>query len=278
MRKIVFIFLLPVIMQKLSAQELFVFSEPASNMPAKSMSAKVTARFPDSKYNNFFKQRYTPEIMFGISPQVMVHLSSTFSDFYTPEVNWESAKLYAKWRFYAKDGIHSHFRLAAFAEGSYSKSPFLYSDINLEGDNSGIQGGLIATGLLNRLAVSGSASLIRVFGETAPYSAHEDYATKALAYSISSGYLLFPREYTSFQQPNVNLYMEMIGMRGLNEKHYMVDLAPSIQLILNSNFKINAGYRFQIAGNMLRVGERSWQFGLERTFLSAFGQKKKSRS
>ena len=44
--------------------------------------------------------------------------------------------------------------MAAFAEGSYSRSPFYYGDINLDGDNSGVQAGIIATQLVNKLAVS----------------------------------------------------------------------------------------------------------------------------
>lgn len=251
----------------LTAQELFVFTEPASNMPAKSVSVKLTGRSPISKYNNFFKQRYTPEVMYGISKQLMVHVSSTFSDFYTPKVSWESWKLYTKWRFLSRDDVHKHFRMAVFAEGSLSKSPFLYTDINLDGDNSGIQGGLIATQLINKFALSVSSSVIKVFAETGEHSGHADHALKALNYTVSAGYLLFPRNYTDFKQTNLNVYVEMIGMRGLDVKHYMLDLAPSLQLILNSNFKINAGYRFQVKGDMLRVGEKNWVVGLERTFL-----------
>src|SRR5687767_15040500 len=114
----------------LQAQELYVFSEPASNMPAKSISAKVTAKYPDSRYNNFFKQRYMPELMFGVNKHLMVHTSATFSDYYTVNPAWESVKLYAKYRFLSIDNVHRHFRLAAFADGSYSKSPFLYGEIN----------------------------------------------------------------------------------------------------------------------------------------------------
>ena len=152
-----FIFcLLLIITSGANGQELYVFSEPASNMPAKSIAAKITARYPDSKYNNFFKQRYMPEIMFGINKNLMVHLSTTFSDFYTVDLAWESAKLYAKYRFLSIDDVHRHFRMAAFVDGSYSRSPFLYQELNLDGDNSGVQGGIIATQLVNKLAVSGT--------------------------------------------------------------------------------------------------------------------------
>ncbi len=250
-----------------TAQELFVFTEPASNMPAHSVSTKLTARYPTGKNNNTFKQRYTPEVMFGISKQLMVHMSTTFSDFYSQQLHWESWKLYGKWRFFSQDEIHKHFRLAAFAEVSYSQSPFIYGDINLEGDNSGIQGGLIATQLLNELALSATTSVIRVFAPAGERTGYSVQSLQALNYTLSAGYLLFPYEYTDYKQPNLNIYMEVIGMRGLDQKDYMLDIAPSLQLILNSNFKINAGYRYQLNGNMLRIGERNWVIGIERTFL-----------
>jgi hypothetical protein len=258
-----------------SAQELYVFSEPASNMPAKSIALKLTARFPDSKYNNFFKQRYTPEVMFGVNKRIMVHVSGTFSDFYTVNPAWESVKLYGKYRFLSIDDVHRHFRMAAFVDGSYSKSPFLYGDINLEGDNSGIQGGLIATELINKFAISGTAAVTKIFAEKGEHTVHEAHALKAFNYSVSAGYLLFPKDYTDFKQTNLNLYVELIGMKGLDQKHSMIDLAPAAQIIFNSNFKINLGYRFQVKGDMLRVGERSWVVSLERTFLGALKRRHK---
>src|SRR5687767_5513824 len=162
MRYLIFFFF-SILSIRSSAQELYVFSEPASNMPAKSISVKLTARYPDGKYNNLFRQRYMPEVMFGVNKNLMVHVSSTFSDYYTVNPAWESVKLYAKYRFLSIDNVHRHFRLAAFADGSYSKSPFIYGEINTDGDNSGIQGGLIATQLINKLAVSGTLGVTRVF-------------------------------------------------------------------------------------------------------------------
>jgi len=257
------------------AQELYVFSEPASNMPARSISAKIGARYPDSKYNDFFKQRYLPEIMFGINKNLMVHTSATFSDYYSVHVRWESAKLYAKYRVYSHDEVHRHFRLATFVDGSYTKSPFLYGELSLDGDNSGVQAGLIATQLLNKLAISGTTSVTRVFADEGEHSVHSEHARKVFNYSLSAGYLLFPLHYTDFKQTNLNLYVELLGMRGIDKKHGMVDLAPALQLIFNSNLKLNVGYRFQLKGDMSRVGEKTLYLAVERTFLEFF-QKKKS--
>jgi hypothetical protein len=251
------------------SQELYVFSEPASNMPAHSLSAKLTYRAPVSKYNNDYRQRYTPEIMFGLDKQWMLHVSSSFSDFYTPQLRWESVKTYAKYRFYSNDEVHCHFRMAAFAEAAYSRSPFYYGDINLDGDNSGAQAGVIATQLINKLAVSGTASVIKVFADHDKHVNYPGHSLNAFYYSLSAGYLLFPLNYADYKQTNLNLYVETIGMKGFDKGDYMLDLAPALQLIFNSNFKVNLGARLQVAGNMLRIGENNYFIGLERTFLGA---------
>jgi len=56
----------------------------------------------------------------------------------------------------------------------------------------------------------------------------------------------------------------------------MLDLAPALQFIFNSNFKVNLGARLQVSGNMLRVGESNYFVSLERTFLGALRHRKKS--
>jgi hypothetical protein len=57
-------------------QELYVYSEPASNMPAHSLSAKISSNFIGKQQGNEnrFMQRYTPELMFGINKKWMVHI------------------------------------------------------------------------------------------------------------------------------------------------------------------------------------------------------------
>jgi hypothetical protein len=258
------------------SQELYVFTEPASNMPSNSLSAKLTYRSPVSKYNNEYRQRYTPEVMFGINKKWMLHVSSSLSDFYTPQLRWESVKTYAKYRFYSNDDVHRHFRMAAFAEAAYSRNPFYYGDTNLDGENSGMQAGVIATQLVNKLAVSGTASVIKVFAKSAEHAANPANSLKAFYYSLSAGYLLLPFNYSDYKQTNLNVYFETIGMKGLDKGDYMLDLAPALQLIFNSNFKVNLGARFQVTGNMVRVGEKNYFISMERTFLGALHRKNKN--
>lgn len=253
-----------------AGQELYVFSEPASNMPARSLSFKLTGRYPNSKLNNYFKQRYIPEVMFGISKNWMLHVAGGFSDYYSSRVRPESLKGYLKWRFLSKDEVHRHFRMAAFLELSASRNDFLYDEFTLDGDLSGMQVGLIATQLINRLAVSGTAGFMQGFASTTSHHGSHEEHLSMFNYSISAGYLLFPREYVDYKQTNLNLYLEFLGSNGLGHEHHFIDIAPAIQLIFNSTTKLNLGARFQLSGNMVRVGEQTYQFSIEHTILNAF--------
>lgn len=256
-----------------SSQELYVYSEPASNMPAKSISAKVTGKFLKGYHSNRTEQRVVPEIMFGLSKTWMVHLSTTFSDMYSSNVRWESVKLYAKYRFLSNDDVHKHFRMAAFAEVAHSVNPVFYDELNLDGDQSGVKGGIIATQLVGKLAVSASASYLHVLTRRPVYFP-ELYTYDAFNYSASAGFLLLPFKYTSYKQLNVNLYTELLGQQLLDKKMYYVDLAPALQFIFNSNAKLNLGYRFQLNSDMHRMSEKQWLVSFEYVFLNALRKKK----
>jgi hypothetical protein len=259
-------------------QELYVYTEPASNMPARSISAKLSSNFITRQSpGNRFMQRYMPEIMFGINKNWMVHLGGTFADMHTRNFRWESVYLYGKYRFLSKDELHSHFRMAAFADMAYTRSPFHYDEVSLQGDKSGIQLGLIATQLWNKLAMSATVSHTQVLDEsrnskTDIYIPSRIY--QVMNYSLSAGYLVLPFEYTDYKQTNVNIYTEVLAQQALDRKTWFVDLAPAVQLIFNSNTKINIGYRVQLNGDMQRMTKNSWLIAFERTFLNALRKKK----
>jgi hypothetical protein len=61
----------------------------------------------------------------------------------------------------------------------------------------------------------------------------------------------------------------------LDKRLHFVDLAAAVQLIFNSNTKLNAGYRFQLSGNMHRMATESFLISLETTFLNVLKQHKK---
>lgn len=253
-----------------SGQELYVFTEPASNMPSNTISTKLTTVLGNRKSLQGVQQRYIPEVMFGINKNLMLHAAATFSNMATPGVTWEGVYAYGKYRFLSKDGIHKHFRMAAFAEASYSRNPMMFDEISLQGDISGLQGGIIATQLVNKLAVSGTASFTRLLhtGKAHPY--HPGMPEKALNYSLSAGYLVLPREYTDYRQLNFNVYAEFLGQRGIGADTWFIDAAPAIQFIINSNSKINLGYRFQLGGNAYRSYTDSYLVSFEHTFFRVF--------
>jgi hypothetical protein len=212
-----------------------------------------------------------PQMMFGFSKKFMFHAGATFSNMHTYNFRYESVNFYAKYRFLSKDDVHKHFRMAVFADGSKTNAPFHYDETSLMGDKSGIEFGVIATRLSNKLAVSGTFSHTQVLDKSRNndviYIPDRNY--QVMNYSLSAGYLLLPREYTDYKQLNVNLYTELLIEQALDIKKYCMDLAPALQFIFHSNTKLNIGGRFQLSGNMSRMSKTNWQISIERTFLNA---------
>jgi len=260
-----------------NSQELYPYTEPASNMPAKSMALKLGTMYGKGPHSNRVLQRYTPEVMFGISKKMMVHATLGFSDMHESYFYYESAKLYAKYRFLSKDEVHKHFRMAAFAAASYSRNHLDHNELNLSGDHTGVQVGLIATQLWNKLAVSGTAGITEVFDDKRNDKIlPQQYAFESLNYSLSAGYLVLPKNYTDYNQTNLNIYVELLGGRNLDWKYekYFLDLAPSVQLIFKSTSKLNLGYRFQLKSDIYRLMKNSFMISYEHIFLNALKKKK----
>lgn len=262
---------------KMQGQELYVFSEPASNLPAKTISLKLTDHFiTNDRVYKRVSHRVMPQILFGISKKFMVSAGGTFANMHTPDFRYESVNLYMKYRFLSKDEMHKHFRMAFFAEGSVTRSPFHFDEISLMGDKDGVEAGIIATQLWHKLAVSGTISHTQILDKSRNskviYVPSRNF--QSMNYSLSAGYLLLPKEYTDYRQTNLNLYLEMLGQQTLDRSTYYIDMAPAIQLIFNSNAKLNIGHRFQLGSNMQRMTTNSWQVSFERTFLGALNRKK----
>lgn len=230
-----------------SSQELYVFTEPASNMPTKSIGIRITneGMFNYPGYVN----RTIPEVMIGFNKNLMMHAQAFLSDM-DGKYRLEGGSLYAKYRFLSLDEAHSHFRASAFGRASTSKRPTYTRDINLEGDNSGLQGGLIFTQLLHKLALSATLGYAHAFENQDRQIAGMPRPNNMLSYSLSSGYLVLPIAYRDYKQPNFNVYLELLGKTDPSSGQSYLDLAPAVQVILNSKTRIDLGYRFQATGNM----------------------------
>jgi len=260
----------------LHSQELFVNSEPASTLPARSLGGKLTANI--IPYDRVFArpaERYLAEFMIGVSKNLSVKLGAGFSNVHTSSFDLESFSFFSKYRFLSNDELHKHFRMAAFLNASYSYAPFHYDEVELMGDKSGISTGIIATRLLNKFALSASAGLTQLldssrFNEVVYVPAR---IYQAMNYSLSLGYLLFPREYVNFKQVNVNVYMEFLAQQTLTQNKYYIDFAPAFQFIINSSWKLNAGYRVELGSNMSRLTASKWLLGFEKNFLNVWKRK-----
>jgi hypothetical protein len=251
----------------LYTQELYVFSEPASNMPAHSIGAKGTVKLLREASSGKLRSRYTPEVMYGWNKNLMLHLAGTFSDMYSNGQQWESVRFYGKYRFLSSDELYKHFRMAAFVEASYSRNQPFYDELSLEGDQGGVQMGIIATQLLHKLAISSTVSYLGTAKRDAADVLSKTIPARAVNYSVSAGYLVLPKHYTDYNQTNLNLYLELLGQQTTDVSRYYVDLAPAVQLIFNSQVKVNLGYRFQLGSDMNRMSDKSWLFGFEWLFL-----------
>jgi hypothetical protein len=278
-----------------NAQELYVNTEPASNMAAGSMGVRLNTKFYQMEYNQMYSYRIDPEIMLGLSKNVMIHLNAFASDMYQPNLKFEGGSAYAKWRFYSADDIHRHFRIAAFGKVALIDNPTTLSvnstyytsgpngeqvphvssqtyssdEIDLDGNNSGMQGGLVATQLLHKLALSSSTSLLKRWNNI-DAAVQPGQSTIAFNYSISAGWLFLPFDYRNFRQTNINLYCELLGSSALDKNANYLDIAPAIQFIFNSISRLDLSYRIQIAGNMDRLADNSFLVRFEYNFLNLF--------
>lgn len=228
-------------------QELFVFAEPASNMPSKSIGIRITN---EGMFNNpGFVSRTIPEIMIGYNKNLMIHAQSFLSDM-DGKYQLEGGSLYAKYRFLSFDDVQTHFRAALFGRVSTSKRPTFTRDINLEGDNSGLQGGVIFTQLLHKLALSATVGYAHAFQNDAKQIVNTPRPNNMLVYSLSTGHLFLPVVYKDYKQTNFNAYLELLGKTDPVSGQSFLDIAPAVQIILNSTTRIDLGYRFQAVGNL----------------------------
>lgn len=260
-----FLFLLVLTTGRLKGQELFVFSEPASNMPARSIGIRLTQEGNINNTNGF--NRTMPELMIGFNKNLMTHLQGFFSNA-TGDYKLNGGSFYAKYRFLSVDGLKTHNRAAAFARISTSNRNAASDDINLEGDNSGVQGGLIFTRLMHKLALSGTVSYVKAFDNTPPNAiARPD---QMINYSLSSGYLVLPVAYKNYKEPNFNLYFEVLGSTNPANGDAYLDFAPAVQVVLNSLTRIDLGYRFQVSGDMMnRYNKNMYLARVEFNFFNA---------
>jgi hypothetical protein len=230
-------------------QELYVATEPASNMPQNALGIRLTQ---EAVFTNGYRAKIIPEAMIGLSKNLMIHQSLFLNNVQQNSLKTTGGAFYAKYRFLSIDSTHSHFRGAIYAGYAAVNGAINAREISLDGDNTGWQGGIVFTQLLHKLALSGSLSYTKALNNKKGNLLPADFGSESLGYSLSSGLLVYPKSYRSYKQTNVNVYLEFLGKSNLGKKEHVLDAAPAIQFIINSNFRIDVSQRVQVWSSMTR--------------------------
>ena len=199
MKKLFFVFILFISMST-SAQELFVFTEPASNMPAKSLGIRDMNAFM-FEADGTLNYHNMPELMWGINKKWMVHVQGFISNRQEGGLKVEGGSLYAKYRFLSKDAIQSHFRMAMYGRFSLNNADIHQQEIETMGHNTGYETGLIVTQLLHKVALSGSLSYERAFDNKPKYKFPTTESNSAVNYTLSVGKLMLPKFTKTINKP-----------------------------------------------------------------------------
>jgi hypothetical protein len=249
------------------SQELYVNTEPASNMATHSIGIRLENQ---GYFKPEYKNRTSLEVMFGASKDLMVHGTLYASDYYHPNQHFEGGSVYAKYRFLSIDSVQSHFRGAFFVKAAAINNPLQNQEIGLEGDNSGFQTGVVFTKLMHKLALSATVSYLHAFDNLGGYNLLSINARDAAGYTLSAGYLLFPKKYENYSQVNVNIYAELLGKTNPGYGQSYLDVAPAVQLIFNSFFRVDFSYRTPIYNDMIRTSQNVYLVRLEYNLFNVF--------
>ncbi len=252
------------------AQELFTWSEPASNMAAKGIGIRLNNTL--MKENNSGKYNYhlLPEVMLGLSANLMIHVEGFLSNA-DDKFTAEGAAIYAKYRIFSEDEVHNHFRIALYTRAAINNSDLHQPAIELSGHNSGYEAGMVLTKLVNKIAYSAGGSLVHATNNSRDKKYFvNDGLRNAFAWNVSFGKLMLPKEYTSYGQTNVNLMMEVLGQTNFGNGRSYVDIAPTIQFIILSKMRLDAGYRFAMVKDLGRSATNGFLLRLEYNIFNAF--------
>lgn len=251
------------------AQELFTFTEPASNMAAKSIGIRLSNTLMKENTGSKYNFHTIPELMWGISGKLMIHMQGFLSN-RNKGLAAEGGSVYFKYRFYSADEVHSHFRMAVYIKASSNNSDIHQQAIDLNGHNSGYETGLVATKLINKVAISAGAGYLHALnnGKQNKFSA-ESKDRNAFSYTFSIGKLMLPKVYVNYDQLNMNFMLELLGQTNLHTAHSFLDIAPSVQLILFSKMRIDLGYRFDLVNTLQRTATKGYLFRMEYNFFNA---------
>ena len=135
------------------------------------------------------------------------------------------------------------------------------------GMNSGYEAGLVATQLIKKVALSSTVSYGHAFDNN-NYNFPDTQGNSALNYTFSVGKLMYPKKYTSFKQTNINTMLEFVGQTITENGKSYLDVVPSIQFIINSQARVDFGYKKELYSSMERLTSDGFLLKLEYTFFN----------
>ena len=135
--------------------------------------------------------------------------------------------------------------------------------------NSGYKGGVVATQLLHKTALSSSVSYGQALNNGTEHHI-ESTKYRAVDATLSVGRLVLPKQYKNFKQTNLNLMLELLAQYNTGLQKSYIDVAPSVQLIFNSRWRIDGARRKQLYGNLQRISNNSFLVRLEYNFFNVF--------
>jgi len=244
------------------AQELFVYTEPASNMPAKSVGLRASNWLMPDNQTHTINYQFIPEVMVGAGRKLMIHADGFFSN-QNGHFHAVGGGTYLKYRFYSSDQVNRHFRLAAFGRLSLNNSAITQEEIDLSRFNTGWALGIVGTQLLHKQAISASVSYNRDYNNGAENKIPPGQADQAVNYTLSTGRLIFPRNYENYRQTNLNLMVELLGQDLVHSGGSYLDLASAVQFIFNSQTRVDIGYKFQLYSAMQRTTPNGFMIRFE---------------
>lgn len=251
------------------SQELFVYTEPASNMATNNVGVRIMASAMNRKSNSDINFHLMPELMYGVSDKIMVHTAAFVSNRNGSLVG-EGGSVYAKYKFLNNDEVQKHFRMATYGRYSFNNADIHQEEINLVGHNSGYEAGLVATQLLHKFAISSSVGYLRAQNNGGKYEFPSNQPNTVSNYTLSFGKLMLPKKYKDYGQSNLNLMCEFLGQTLLQNGKSYFDIAPSVQLIIDSKMRIDVGYRHELYSSMQRSAPNGFLVRFEYNFFNVF--------
>ena len=252
---------------QVKAQELFVITEPASNVPAGSVSVGINQGLLNRENSDEYYYNLAPTVSWGTTKNLMFKADGFFSTDYSNSLAFRGASLYTKYRFLSQDDLQSHFRMAAFGRVSTNNEIAVTEEIDLMGNNSGFQIGIVATKLIKKVAISATLSGVHATNLD-DILLGRDFSDFGAEYTLSVGKLMLPKVYTSFNQTNVNAMLEFKGQTLNKSGKSYLDVVPSIQFIFNSRARLDLAYKQELYSSLNRNSSSGFLLNFQYTFFN----------